>query len=66
MSEVWKPKDTSVYQDWIDSIFDEAENELSDWERNFLDSIQQQLNRSGRLSQKQEAVLEKIYSALTH
>lgn len=37
---------------------------LSEWERNFVESVTEQFERRGSLSEKQEDVLEKIYCKL--
>ena len=35
---------------------------IIDWERNYLDSIQEQLDRVGKLSENQQEVLDRIYT----
>lgn len=65
MALQWKPQPQKVYQDWIDTIFDEAEDTLNDWEKTFLDDIQTWLNKSGRLTQNQAKKLEDIYTEKT-
>jgi thiaminase len=65
MAAIWKPQDAKVYQDWIDTILDEAEGELNDWERNFIEDIQISLNRKGKLTQAQAEKLEQIYASKT-
>jgi hypothetical protein len=65
MSEIWKPKDHKLLQEWIDAILEEASDELSDWENSFMASIQRRLDRTGELSQSQEDTLERIYAAKT-
>jgi len=65
MAPIWKPQEAKVYQDWIDTIFDEAESELNDWERTFLDDIQKWLNKTSKLTEKQADKLESIYTRLT-
>ena len=57
--------DPKTLQYWIDTILNEAEERLTDWERNFLESIQSQLNLRGSLSNRQIDVLERIYSEKT-
>ena len=39
----------------------EDERRLSEWERNFIESISDQWNRNRRLSDKQKEVLGKIW-----
>lgn len=38
---------------------------LSDWELNFIDSISQQLTRTGSLSEKQLEILDRIWEKVT-
>lgn len=65
MAKVWMPQDPSTIQSWIDTIENEASDRLSEWEMNFIDSIKQQFHRYGKLSEKQEKVLERIYAEYT-
>ena len=37
---------------------------LTDWEQDFIESVTDQFERSGHLSEKQEDVLERIYCNL--
>jgi uncharacterized membrane-anchored protein len=64
MAEVWKSQPKDVLRAWIDAIDDESE-ELTEWEVNFINSIDAQLLHSGSLSQKQQEILEKIYVRYT-
>lgn len=46
-------------------MLDACENEargLSDWERNFVESIREQFDNRGDLSEKQTDILERIYT----
>jgi len=54
-----------VYREWIETILNEAEDRLSDWERNFIESISNQMDERGWISDKQVVVLERIYSSKT-
>lgn len=65
MTEIFKPRDSKIYKDWIKTIIEEASDTLSDWEGNFIDSIETQLARGYTLSQRQDEILEKIYAART-
>lgn len=47
-------------QDWIDTINVEAHN-LTDFETNFMKSITEQFDEKGAITQRQEALLERIY-----
>jgi hypothetical protein len=64
MAEIWKPLERSIYQDWVDSILEEASDDLNEWESNFIESVNNQLKYND-LSQKQAEILERIYSEKT-
>jgi len=53
------PKET--LQDWI-TRSREGYKILSAWEEEFLDSIEEQLERRGTLSDRQIEILERIYT----
>lgn len=57
----------SQYHEWPDMIEDcqQRESSLTDWERSFLDSIEQQLSRGGMLSEKQRDRLDAIWERVT-
>ena len=65
MPPVWKPQSHEVIKHWFDTIMDEAEEKLNDWERNFLDSIEKKINFQYALTEAQEKVLERIYAEKT-
>ena len=50
-----------IIEDWIIRVIGEGLN-LSQWEKDFVDSIQDQFDRSGHLSEKQIDILERIYT----
>lgn len=50
-----------VVRDWIDRINDEGVN-LSDWEKQFMESVTDQFGRRGTISDKQEEIVERIYT----
>ena len=64
--EDWHPAARSMqpspYEEWIDACLNAATKRLTKWEEDFLLSIQDQLNRTGSLSQKQIDILERIYT----
>lgn len=64
MSEVWKPEPIEVYQSWIDQCHQQS-TELTAWELDFCDSLQERLDRKVNLSERQVEILEKIYSEKT-
>lgn len=61
----WQPLNPAVYRDWVDAIIAEASDELTDWEKNFIDSIDRQLTLKRELSERQAEVLERIYANKT-
>jgi hypothetical protein len=65
MSKIWQPQDKDTLLYWIKTIQDEASDKLSDWESNFIDSIDRQLAYKGQLSEQQEKILERIYAEKT-
>lgn len=58
-------KDPKVLKEWIDRVNDEPSKPLTKWEEDFMVSISDQFDRSGRLSEKQAEILERIYSEKT-
>lgn len=65
MAELWKPKPITIYRNWLDTIIFEAEENLNDWERNFLASIEERLDINRPLTELQEKTLERLYVKLT-
>lgn len=65
MAKMWQPQSSEVLQSWIDALVNEASDELTDWENSFLDSIRGHLNLRGTLTQRQEEILERIYTEKT-
>jgi hypothetical protein len=53
-----KGKQTTRAQHLLDFI---DPDELNDWEAEFYDSVKEQFENRGKLSEKQIAVLERIY-----
>lgn len=51
-------------QDWIDKIKEEG-RDLTKWETDYVESVEDQLDRLGRLSEKQIEILERIYAEKT-
>ena len=62
---MWRPLERNTYQSWIDSILNEASDELSNWESGFIASIQMRLDHGAILNENQAAKLEQIYTKLT-
>ena len=50
-----------VLKQWIAAVNDEG-RKLTDWEVQFMESITEQFDNSGSLSEKQEEILERIYA----
>ncbi len=54
-----------VHQHWLKSILHNSTKELSEWEDNFVSSIEERLGRGTTLTAKQEEILERIYAEKT-
>jgi hypothetical protein len=65
MAEIHKPQPKEVLLEWIKAIEDEASDDLTSWETDFVDSVKAQVLRKGTLSLRQEEILENIYSEKT-
>jgi hypothetical protein len=46
----------------IDACINESTKRLTKWEEGFLESISDQLERTGSLSERQAEILERIYT----
>ena len=51
--------------DWIDCCLNEHHKPLSAWEQSFLESVSDQLDRVGNLSEKQVEIIERIFAEKT-
>lgn len=60
--EMKKMPDADTLRHYIDTILNEAEDKLTDWERSFLDSVDLQLTQKGDLTVKQAEIVERIYN----
>ncbi len=60
-AEIWKPQPREVYLEWINTISEEASDNLNNWETSFVDSIRQQLLTGRTLTKLQAEKLEVIY-----
>lgn len=65
MAEMWKPYDAQTYEMWVAAIKDEASDRLTDWETNFVENINNQLDYNANLSKAQSDTLERIYTKYT-
>ena len=50
---------------WILEQLESQESKLSEWERNFVQSLQEQIGKGRKLSMKQRDVLGNIWDKLT-
>lgn len=64
MAETWKPYPKNVLGHWLTTVNEEAVG-LTKWERDFMESITEQWDRTGSLSRKQQEILERIYADKT-
>jgi hypothetical protein len=65
MPNIWKPQSIEIYKRWIDAILEEASDDLSKWEEDFLESLQARLDFHKDLTERQAEVLERIYKEKT-
>lgn len=69
MGVKWTPQSIEVYRSWVDAILSEASDELTVWETNFINDMDEKLTLYagfGRnLSEKQAETLEGIYAKYT-
>lgn len=50
-----------LYENWIEACLNESKKRLTRWEEEFLESISDQIARTGSLSERQAEILERIY-----
>lgn len=55
---------TTTISEWIQRIQEEGRG-LTNWEEEFVQSIDEQMEQRGRISDKQEEILERIYAEKT-
>ena len=65
MADIWRPQPIEVYQSWVDAIYDEASDNLTTWETNFVESIGGRLAFGNNLTERQAEILERIYTEKT-
>jgi hypothetical protein len=65
MAAIWQPQEISVYKSWVETIINEASDSLNDWETNFIENIENQLDRNRNLTEAQAEKLESIYASKT-
>ena len=65
MAKIWKPQSWEVIEQWLKAINEEASDKLTDWEIDFIDSINTRVANRWTLTENQEKRLEKIYAEKT-
>lgn len=66
MGELWRPKEKTIYLEWIKAITDEASDKLTSWETDFVASVEGRLMNGRNLTQAQEEILDRIYTEKTN
>lgn len=56
--------DYQLHKSWIEKC-DEDRDRLSKWESDFVDSVNESLEKYGKLSYRQAEILERIYTDKT-
>lgn len=56
-------KDQAVIKDWLDQC--SQSRRLTKWEQDFIESISEQFDERGSISDRQEEILERIYAERT-
>lgn len=64
MAQKWRPNTEAILRDWIKEC-KACHLDMTDWENDFIDSVDKALDLFGSLTRKQEEILEKIYSEKT-
>ena len=57
-------KSKQVIKDWIEAL-ERPRRPLTTWETDFVESVSEQFEARGDISDKQEIILERIYSEKT-
>ncbi len=63
-----KAERAAIYRSWIDACLNESKKRLTKWEEDFLESISDQLDQTGSLSEREDGqaeILERIYTEKT-
>ncbi len=55
---------SEVLYSWLNAI-EETGRGLSKWEEEFVESVREQLKNVGRLTERQQEILERIYAEKT-
>jgi hypothetical protein len=65
MPFAWQPQDRDVINHWLNTIVDEASDDLSAWELKFISDMQIRLQNGWKWTEAQEKKLEQIYADKT-
>ena len=65
MAPIWKPQPNEVLQQWLNTILEEASDQLNDWGTRFIDDMTIKIANRWSLTQRQEEILERIYADKT-
>ena len=65
MAKIWRQQPFEVLLQWVEAIIVEASDDLNAWETNFINDIQIRIVNQWSLTQRQEEILEKIYTEKT-
>ena len=55
-------EDKKTVAEWIRMVNEESSKPLTKWEESFMESITDQFERTGSLSERQLEILERIYA----
>lgn len=65
MTRIWQPQPFEVLSNWVDTIIDEASDDLNEWELNFINDMKIRIDNRWSLTRIQEEKLESIYAEKT-
>lgn len=65
MPPIWNPQPNKVLREWIDTIIEEAGDELNEWETRFIANMCDLIYNGRFLTENQEKKLEQIYAEKT-
>lgn len=65
MPEIWHQQSWDTLEYWVNTILEEASDELNDWETNFVNDIQIRISNRRPLTKLQQDKLEHIYAEKT-
>lgn len=65
MAKIWEPQSFEVLKHWLNTILDEASDDLNDWEERFISEIGIRIDNGWQLTELQEKKLESIYMEKT-